>query len=641
MRKLSVLTIIISVLTIFIYSFKYKSNSDNYRANYVAMIDELDQSQKNLLNVVAHADIQSADGIKKIKVEIAKTREVLKGVDFWLRYLEPVAYKKVNGPLPVEWETEVFEKFEAPYRREGAGITLAELYIEEPGAERDSLLHLVQSSINALTTYHADSIKSNLQTYHHFFLCNRLFLLNLASVYTTGFECPDTSRIIPELQQMLESTTRIYHAYNSTFENTPLTEEYLTLYKRTIEFVRAQPTNYSNFDHFSFIKNYINPLFKLNQYFIRTYKVSSHSYVDYTLSKTVNSIFDKDLYRGQNSKGIFLRVTDESTLKEIERIGKLLYYDPILSGNNLRSCNSCHSSTQYFTDTTFATSLNFNAKDHLPRNSPSLINARFNHLLMLDGKHTALQNQLKDVITSKAEMGSEEKDVIKKVMSVPEYKRAFTRLLQYTPQEPTISLEHIASAITFYYGKFSNYYSPFDDAVNDDMIPDSQMQHGFNLFMGKAQCATCHFVPHFNGVKPPFVSSEFEVLGVPSTKSYTSISNDEGRYKINRAKEMMNATRTGSVRNVAFTGLYMHNGVFTSLEEVIDFYDGGGGAGHKLKVNNQTLSSDSLHLSVSDKKSLIYFIRSLSEKILFENAPAKLPPSSFTKLNKRKVGGTY
>jgi cytochrome c peroxidase len=85
----------------------------------------------------------------------------------------------------------------------------------------------------------------------------------------------------------------------------------------------------------------------------------------------------------------------------------------------------------------------------------------------------------------------------------------------------------------------------------------------------------------------------------------------------------------------------MHNGVFKSLEEVIDFYDVGGGQGKKMTVANQTLAGDSLHLTWSEKKELLAFIYSLNEDILFEEPPASLPASSDKALNNRKPGGVY
>ena len=641
MKKFIALLILISTALLYSFTIKNVHSAHQYVFFYSQKINAFSETQRNLLTVIKHTDIGTAEGVKKIKAQIATARISLKGLDFWLRYVEPIAYKKVNGPLPVEWETEVFEKFENPYKREGAGLSLAELYLEEENLNKDSLSALIASSLAATQIYLDDSIINQFQKHHHFFLANRLFLLNLSAIYTTGFECPDTSSIIPELRSMLRDVSLIYSSYNENFPGTPLTESYLDLYKKSIEFVKAQPGNFSQFDHFNFIRDFINPLFKINQELIKQYKVYTKSFIDYSLNNSSTSIFSKDLYFGQNSKGIFRRVTDKDALNEIEKIGKLLFYDPILSGNNQRSCNSCHKSTEYFTDTTLATSFQFDKKNYLSRNSPSLINSTYNHLLMADGKHISMQNQAKDVITNHQELGSNEKALLEKVLSCNEYKNAFKKFLKYTPQETEIGIEHITSALTVYYNKFSNYYTGFDDAMTNKKDIDVDAKKGFNLFMSKAQCGTCHFVPQFNGVKPPYVGSEFEVLGVPADTGYHSLSTDVGRFAVNAAPEMLNAFRTGTIRNAAHTKPYMHNGVFTTLEQVIDFYDAGGGAGKGLKVSNQTLRSDSLKLFPSEKKSLIQFIVSLTENIKFELAPPNLPASNIKLLNNRKVGGLY
>jgi cytochrome c peroxidase len=319
----------------------------------------------------------------------------------------------------------------------------------------------------------------------------------------------------------------------------------------------------------------------------------------------------------------------------------LLFYDPILSGNNMRSCASCHKPTEYFTDTVARTALQFDQEKRLPRNTPTLINSLYNHLLMLDGKHFSLQNQGREVITNPTEMNSNEKDLLAKVLSCKEYKDAFKDFLKLTPEEKNITLEHIVSAITYYDGSFSRFYSPFDDAMNNKTPVSKDVKNGFNLFMTRAKCATCHFVPNFNGVKPPYIGSEFEVLGTPEDTSFKELSEDKGRYLINRAPETLNAFRTGSIRNAKYTKPYMHNGVFKSLDEVIDFYDVGGGQGKKMAVDNQTLAGDSLKLSASDKKELLAFIYSLNEEIIFEAPPASLPVSSDKSLNNRKPGGQY
>lgn len=641
MNRRNILIFFCSIPILITLSFRENESTNTYTHLYRQRIFSFQQKEQALLQHIQQSDLTIPSTIESIRTQLQETRNQLKGVDFWFRYLDPLSHKKINGPLPVEWETEVFEKFEKPYKREGAGLTLAYQYLEEDAINKEVLANLIRQSIKVIPSYLHDSITNLLPTYHHFYLCNRLFLLNLATIYTTGFECPDTEKIIPELRLLLTETQTMYIAFNESYPATTLSNEYMELYAKTIRFVNSQPNNYELFDHYTFVREYINPLFSLNQQLILNYKVISKSLIDYSLNKQATSIFSKSLYFGQNPKGIFYAVRDEEVLAELNAIGKQLFYDPILSGNNERSCASCHSPTQFYTDTTFPTSSSFDRKTTLTRNTPTLLNVQFNHLLMADGKHYTLQSQTKGVVSNPLEMGGSEAEMVQKVKSCKAYAKAFAKLLKYTPQEKEITSDHIASAITFYYSKFSKYDSPFDKAMNKQAEVTKNVQQGYNLFMGKAQCATCHFAPQFNGVKPPYIGSEFEVLGVPADSSYSKLSDDKGRYEINPAEETLFAFRTGTVRNAANTKPYMHNGVFQTLEQVIDFYDGGGGAGRGLTVPNQTLSSDSLHLTPEEKKSLIDFMLSLTETIPQELPPASIPLSSHKDWNTRKVGGTY
>lgn len=613
----------------------------DYHNLYAARLSSFKKDQQSLLQLIQSSDLQQQADRDKIRKQIWTNRQQLKTLDFWLRYFEPIAYRKLNGPLPVEWETEVFEKFEPPYKRKGAGLTLAEQYLDEPGLRKDSLAGLIQTSLDSLQTFEADSITSQLNSYPHFFMANRLYLLNLAAVYTTGFENPDTANIIPELRAMMPAVKDIYENFNQSFSSTALDKDYMALYDKAMQFVTAQPTDFSLFDHFTFIRDYVNPLFRMNQQYIRSYDVVSANYNDYALNNETKSIFEKSLFISQNTKGIFSLVEDEKLLAEIKQMGKMLFYDPILSGNNKRSCASCHKPEMYFTDTTRSTSPQFDDTQLLPRNAPSLINSVYNHLVMLDGKHISLQGQAREVMLHPHEMQSGEKDLVDKVMTCKTYRDAFKKFAKYTPEEKTVSMSHVISAVTYYYADFSNYYSPFDDAMNANASLNADARKGFNLFMSKAQCGTCHFVPHFNGVKPPYIGSEFEVLGVPADTNYSRLSDDEGRFGVNPADETSHAFRTGTVRNAEHTMPYMHNGVFKTLDQVLDFYDAGGGIGKKLVVPNQTLSSDSLKLSAREKKDLLAFIHSLNENIIFDTPPSSLPASSNKALNTRKVGGEY
>jgi len=607
---------------------------------YETRLQEFVSSQTQLIDYLSFEDPKDASSKIRCKEALHQNRLLLKSLDFWLRYFHPQLYRKINGPLLVEWETEVFEKFEVPYKRIGAGLGLAESYMDEPGHKKDSLVNLIKSSLESSKLFFQDSVTIQFNNPDHFYFANRLFLLNLAAIYTTGFECPDPNAVIPELRFMLAAMPELYANYNQTYPTHRLPDAYRNLYSALIEFVRMQSSNLNLFDHYQFIRNYINPLFKINQAQIVNLKLRTKNFNDYSLKNSAVSIFDKMLYEGQDYKGIYRSIKNDSILNEIRALGKLLFYDPIMSGNLKRACASCHKPTMFFTDTLHQTALKFDQNLRLLRSTPSLTNVVHNHLIMLDGKHIDLKSQLKDVIHNPDELNSNEQTILKNVLSCKEYKTRF-QVFKNQGGLPALSFEHLSAAIILYYSEFSFYEADFDLAMNQKKELSKDAQEGFNLFMGKAQCGTCHFVPQFNGVKPPYIGSEFEVIGVPSDTSFKELSPDQGRYKINPAFETNHAFRTGSIRNVSHTMPYMHQGVFRTMDEVIEFYNAGGGVGKSLEIPNQSLAPDKLELTDLEKQKLKIFIHSLTEKIPVQVPPASLPLSSKKELNKRKVGGEY
>src|SRR5262249_36754446 len=158
--------------------------------------------------------------------------------------------------------------------------------------------------------------------------------------------------VIPELRSLLASVTEIYAAHAASFPGQTLPAEYLALYSRTREFVAHEPDAFGGFDHFTFLRDYVNPLYAMNQSLVRAYAWASRNTNDYSLNNDCNSIFDKRLYSAQNIAGVYSLVEDTATVHAISEVGKTLFFDPILSGNGLRSCASCHHPAQCFTDTT-------------------------------------------------------------------------------------------------------------------------------------------------------------------------------------------------------------------------------------------------------------------------------------------------
>lgn len=606
-----------------------KFTKSAYSELYTSSLQNFENEVLQLQEEITHAESTK----EAVLVQLHSCRKQLKAVDFWLRYADPILHKKINGPLPVEWETEVFEKWERPYKRTSAGFTLSELYLEEEYTT-DSLSSLINECLVAVQQFQNDSLIDRLNAPENFYYSNRLFLLNLATIYTTGFECPNTNQIIPELRHMLQATSSIYDAFNLSFEEYSTGEDYLELYHRTTEYVYTQPTNFQAFDHFRFIRDYVNPLFQLNQQLIAKYDLKSSNVNDYSLNNKATSIFDKSLYHAQEYRGLFKGLKNASDIRRLEKLGETLFHDPILSINNKRSCSSCHKRENCFTENK-ATSTQLDNSLTLDRNTPSLINSLKNHLLMLDGRHIDPVSQANEVTQNPQEMGSSESELFKKVLSVKYYKKELKHLSSKVIDNQ-LSAKHIYSALIAYYGSFDNNKSPFDNAMNKEASLSNDEIAGFNLFMSKGECGTCHFAPIFNGVKPPYVSSEFEVLGTPADTNYTKLSNDLGRGKILDVVEMQRAFRTPTLRNSSCTAPYMHNGVFKTLEEVLDFYNNGGGSGRKLQVTNQTLNNEKLNLTDTEIKQIIAFIKSLDEAITVSTTPIELPKGT-RELRNRKT----
>ena len=175
----------------------------------------------------------------------------------------------------------------------------------------------------------------------------------------------------------------------------------------------------------------------------------------------------------------------------------------------------------------------------------------------------------------------------------------------------------VMNAIGSYVRSLVMLNSRFDDYMRGNKVAMNQQEiNGFNLFMGKAKCGTCHYMPLFNGSFPPrFNIIESEVIGVPENAAETAIDTDMGRYDILKTPAFKHAFKITTVRNAARTAPYMHNGVFTTLEQVVDFYNKGGGAGLGYKVDNQTLALNKLNLSKKECDELVSFIKSLDSKM--------------------------
>jgi cytochrome c peroxidase len=159
-----------------------------------------------------------------------------------------------------------------------------------------------------------------------------------------------------------------------------------------------------------------------------------------------------------------------------------------------------------------------------------------------------------------------------------------------------------------------SFNSKFDKNIRGDIDTFTESEkNGFNIFMGKALCATCHFIPLTNGTVPPFYSeTEKEVIGVPATNANKTLDDDLGFYWVFGEDLHKGMFKTPSIRNIEHTAPYMHNGVYSTLEEVMNFYNKGGGSGLGFNIEHQTLPFDKLNLTTKEQNDVIAFMKTLN-----------------------------
>jgi cytochrome c peroxidase len=295
-------------------------------------------------------------------------------------------------------------------------------------------------------------------------------------------------------------------------------------------------------------------------------------------------------------------------------LGQQLFFDVSLSRRGARSCATCHQSALAFTDGRARAQVDPGRGP--VRNTPTLLNAALQPSLFGDGRARYLEDQIELVLANPREMNLPLPAAVARLSRRADLVARFSDAFEL-PRDQAVTEATVQNALASFVRSLPAMSSRFDQALWGDTTAISpEERRGFNLFMGKAGCGTCHFAPLFSGAFPPvYRESEPEVIGVPSRpgRGRGSVDPDPGAFDFDHAAQHLHAFKTPSLRNVARTAPYMHNGVYRSLDEVVDFYDGGGGAGLGMKLPNQTLPPDSLGLSRQDKRDLIAFMRALTD----------------------------
>lgn len=289
-------------------------------------------------------------------------------------------------------------------------------------------------------------------------------------------------------------------------------------------------------------------------------------------------------------------LTPEQILVEKTSLGRLLFFDPSLSINNSFSCGACHKPFHGYAD---AASLTRGAQGRkVIRNVPSLWNVVYRTSIGWIGANRSIESQTLNAITSSREMGLPYRMVIPRV---EKYRARFEAIYN------EFSVEAVLDALGSYQKTLIADVSPFDKYVMSGGASSisNSAKRGFEVFRGKGRCQVCHFInsDYRSQGLGRLTDEQYRNVGVGSS----DVDNNAGRREVTGNPEDTGKYRTPSLRNVALTFPYMHDGSLRSLADVVEFFNRGGQENPYLDSEMQPLS-----LSQEEKQDLVSFLESLT-----------------------------
>jgi cytochrome c peroxidase len=286
----------------------------------------------------------------------------------------------------------------------------------------------------------------------------------------------------------------------------------------------------------------------------------------------------------------------------VERVdlGRMLFFDPRLSGSGWISCATCHNPALAWADG-LPTALGDGMKK-LKRHTPTILNAAYNKLQMWDGRFASLEEQALGPIGSRDEMNMDMPVLVNRLKGIEGYMPLFERAY---PGEG-VNEKTIAKAIATFERTLVTSDSDFDRWQRGDAAAlSASARRGFALFETKANCVACHQGHNFT-------DDGFHNIGARRADGF----DDPGRFAKVPVKVMQGAHKTPSLRDVALTAPYMHNGSYGTLKEVVELYSRGGDETGNLDPNIKPL-----HLSAREVDDLVEFLKALTGR----TTPVSIP----------------
>lgn len=525
----------------------------------------------------------------------------------WYKHLEPLLiaydyenYVSINAPNLLKVEMEDYTEIK---KLQPKSFQVLEEYLFGDEKINNKELYKVYSYLSARLPFVKKNHMLHAQMDRHHLKMIRDVIVNIATKGITGFDSPMLANSLQEAVYNYKAIEAVLTIYKEAFNN----KKIFKMWSHEIEATIATLTSgdFDTFDRYHFIKNHTNKQLELVTITALDWRVVLNTSSE--LNPTAENLFGKNFF---NTEKFALPNSPKATPARIA-LGKQLFNDKSLSKDNTMSCATCHNQEKAFTDG-FAKGIGKNGVT-LQRNTPTLTYALFQKSFFYDGRSAGLEDQIVSVANNKNEFHTNLSVMKARVKANTAYQIQFDSLY-----DGKINSYNIRNAMATYIRSLAPFNSKFDRNMQGlESTLSNEEKEGFNLFMGKAACATCHFPPTFNGTVPPkFLETEFENLGITATADFTTpiLDKDPGQYHPYQVEERRGFFKTSTVRNSEVTAPYMHNGAYATLEEVMDFYNFGGGQGMGLDVPYQTLTADSLQLKTKEIGAIIAFLKTLTDK---------------------------
>ncbi len=548
--------------------------------------------------------LDTPEQIAQARSAFSTARLAFKHAEIGLEYYAPSTSREINGPaLP---EVEENEGPDVVLEPTGFQVVEEGLFGEAP-AEASNLRQEVRTLHNVVRRSQT-MMAAQQATDDRVWDAAKLEVARIVTLGISGFDSPVAGLSLTEGAAAFEGISRALAPYRTD------TPEWTTL-DATLREARAAltaSTGRDTFDHLEFIVAHANPVARAIDATRGALGIGVPTELRAFRMDAV-TLFDSSAFDALAFAPIDVKQVPEARV----RLGEQLFHDVRLSGDGSRACSSCHIPGRAFTDGQAKS--RGRSGQPLPRNTPSVINSGLQVGSFADLRTTYLEDQVTEVVENVDEMHAKLPDVATVLRRdsalVTQFRLAFDTTA--IDRDSLVTGARIRRALAAYMRSLTALNSPVDRALRGDTAAlTAEERRGFNVFVGKGRCATCHFLPLTNGTVPPmYQKTDVEVIGVPSRADTVGarIDSDEGRYRITRSAPHRFAFRTPSLRNVALTAPYMHNGVYRTLDAVVDFYDRGGGAGAGIQLEYQTLPPDRLDLTAADRKALVRFMGALTD----------------------------